>query len=1518
MSWNNNIGKPQWNGNSVNTVKSKNLVVSSITTDDIKANNISTGYLFAHSLSTNNGAISFLSNLVLNTGVIALGVTPTFLTANAGILYVNGDAVAFPSSLSTIADWSQFSAVADVNMSRSSLYNVQSISTNILSTGTLNTRSISTTNLASGNIVTNNISSGNIFFDTLNGRAGTINTLSGNNMVYSNAILSNVNSITTFTRSLNASTIIASNSITSFAISSVIVSTGYIVADVGFFNSTFNSTIFSYKGIFQSTATGVLIASNISTGFIVGSNALFSNLNTNNLNTNSISTNSISTLNLSNTNLLTKNVVLSSGLLAFDWNPAIIYNTNDNVIVSPNLYRAVRFNLGVSPTSNITNWVANAPYLQYNCAFVSGVGSFICLVNTPGSPTSPQFQFGVWGQISSNASPTAVWTLLETDAVSGITGDDYSFIDVGTGNFNTINVSSINISGSNTNVTISSINTNNISSGTANINFLYTSNIYNSNALQTNSLDVISDSQLNTLTTSGVVNTDNILNVNGLLALRSDLYGQTNDITLDVPPFTTTPQYLKDILNIREGQFETLNIFGGSTGNTILPPYRNNSIVNIGTSLISPGIVTIGGVNAELTTALTVNGITSLNGDTTINGLNTVNGFTDLNGDLTVIGLTTITGDTDITGLTSITGNTDINGACEVTGFTNLLGGLSVEAGIAVAGAMTFQGGDIIIGSSPGGGVVNNFNLYNYYNGTDIQNLTVNGSGDFRQNVNIDGTLTANILNLNSTTTKYANISTLLVSSLVGFRGSFNSLSTNSLSTGVILANRGLFNSLSTNSLSTGVILADRGLFNSLSTNYISSGIITTQELSTVNISADVFNFKEAFGQELNFKRDDGGNAGIAFYRDIDGIQEVDSGIFINNTDGFTILSASTITLLANKEINISTLKNINLNTPDGYTYAQYASTGSLYTSTINFDVGVGQGLLLQARPEEAVGLLFYRNIDGVQEIDTGLGLDNENNFTLTSFSSITIQAVNNLAIATSEQMTLIAQSNITIGTPHVDILYNANISTINTNQISTNAVYSDFLVAYNAVVASSTITRSLVSEFVSTGGLIADRATIVNDLSANNLFTTNLLTFYIGNPLPFQSPIGFNDNLNIAGNDIYNTFTLSASNISTNFISTGSLFVNNSVENSISSLRTSTGALFAGTVSSLQVNTSSITGNRALLDRIVPFRDTGTTTANLYPQSAGSQIGFGFTTAGGGFYGFGTFRSTITQVIQPALDAGAFSNVVRINGFVSTQQIFTSSIFARANVSTQLLQSSNIITSNIQTQNITGAGGTLITLGTGLQPSSSNISLGFRTDGNGGGRFGNVFAYSTFTNTIVGMTATGFVGSTVSVLNTLSTQNVMVSSINNKLYPYTSTLNIPHSTFSITGNQAGTPILLYSNIQFANQGFHRISQKAILSKNTGGPLQDIHGNIFYTVGAFPSTPSITDGYSSLPLVNQDNASTFTTLMTEFYVSSPTTRSIFYYDATANNYSARLYLGTLFDTFTPDFGNNPTRIPSIL
>ena len=1508
-SWNNNTSRPNWQGNGA-TNKSRILTPSTINADEINANYISTGYLQANSISSANGSIAFLSNLVLNTGVIALGISPTFLTAEAGVLYVNGDAVAFPSSFSTIADWSQFKAVANVDMSRSSIYNVQSISTNILSTGILTAGSISTINLASSNIGANNLSSINIGFDTLNGRAGIIGTLGGTNIVYSNAILSNLTSLTMNTRQLNTSNVLASNSITSFAISSVIVSTGYITADVGFFNSTFNSTIFSYKGIFQSTATGFLIVNNISSGNISASN--------------------ISATLISNVDQIT----LSGNRPNVPWDSAILYAPGDIIFVSPYSYVANFSNLDVNPQSNIENWAAGN-YLLGEAAFVAGVGTYSCLASGfYGSP--PNTYPDDWIIRGATNNPNSLWSITNTIANpfgGTIIGNSNSLIRVGNVSSIYMNASTIvagnlvaNVLETN-NLIANSFQTNNISSGTANIDFLYTSNIYNSNALQTNSLDVISDSQLNTLTTSGTINADgalntnNTLNLGGGMAMNSDIVGSSENITIPIPPFVI-PQYFNNLDNINEANVASLTVIGGATGNNFFPPYRNNSIVNIGLTEFSPGIVTIYGVNAELTSAFTVYGITSLNGDTTVNGLNTVNGLTDLNGDLTVIGLTTITGDTDITGLTSITGNTDINGACEITGFTNLLGGLSVEAGIAVVGAMSFQGGDFIIGSSPGGGVVNNFNLYNYYNGTDIQNLTVNGSGDFRQSVNIDNNLTVGGIIFGTVVSGSESVSTIGVSTLRAYN-----ISTIFLNAGQIKAKDGIFDAVSTNRISTTTInaintatnflnvqsiynqfysepvafpdnnvdLVNHDIINvkDLTASSISTINISTGSISTTNISADFLNFKEATGQLLNLKGEGGGSAGLGFFRDIEGIQEFDTGVAINNVDGFTMFSLSTINVRADKEVNISSLTHINLNTPNGYTYAQYASTGSLYTSTINFGLGTGQGIQLQAPPEEGVALLFYRNIDGVQEIDTAFGLDNTNNFRLTSLSSITIQAVNNIILGTSEEMALVAQSNITIATPDLIVPFNANISSINTNQISTATVFADNLIAFNGIGANNIFGNNINTLNLSTGLIQSGEldvivtnelaigagnlivlsqtgTTIQDNQSINIIAGTQLNLTSLGSDINIQALTGgdatvsadvlnlngnqaningyFGINLNTTDGYVFAKY-LSTGSIYTSTINTSTIAVNNFVGNSISTNLISTGVLASGSIFTNSYNGSNAGANLNM-------------NGNLIPTSGGITKDLG--------------------------NDGAF----RWNRlFVSTVSAITTF-----------------------TSNITGPGFAVVTQN--LYPQSAGSQLGFFGGGgtNSGGFYGQVNVRSTITQLIV-PDIVGAFSNNIRVQGNLSTQNVFVSTINRKQYPTRSTIGGPFfpSSFTLDGTTATTPQLLISSINFyAGPGNYDISQRMAFIKLTGGASVDAHGSILVASTNTLLVPDSNAGYGQVPQVNDVGHSTFTTLYTSINIGTNSfQRQYKYLDTTGGNYTGSLYLEGPVITYIPSQGINP-------
>jgi hypothetical protein len=106
-------------------------------------------------------------------------------------------------------------------------------------------------------------------------------------------------------------------------------------------------------------------------------------------------------------------------------------------------------------------------------------------------------------------------------------------------------------------------------------------------------------------------------------------------------------------------------------------------------------------------------------------------------------------------------------------------------------------------------------------------------------------------------------------------------------------------------------------------------------------------------------------------------------------------------------------------------------------------------------------------------------------------------------------------------------------------------------------------------------------------------------------------------------------------------------------------------GPLRTQDMSTITCQTSTLTANTLTLNRIFGGSLTAntTTTQNLNPFSIGAQIGFGTTVVASGFYNEGHFTSTFTRVIQPTLDAGAFSNIVSINGNISTANIFSSTI---------------------------------------------------------------------------------------------------------------------------------------------------------------------------------------------------------------------------------------------------------------
>ena len=136
-------------------------------------------------------------------------------------------------------------------------------------------------------------------------------------------------------------------------------------------------------------------------------------------------------------------------------------------------------------------------------------------------------------------------------------------------------------------------------------------------------------------------------------------------------------------------------------------------------------------------------------------------------------------------------------------------------------------------------------------------------------------------------------------------------------------------------------------------------------------------------------------------------------------------------------------------------------------------------------------------------------------------------------------------------------------------------------------------------------------------------------------------------------------------------------------------------GPLRTQDLSTITCQASTIVANTLTLNRLLGDSSNVTRTQNLYPLTVGAQIGFGSNTATAGFYNEGHFTSTFTQSIQPTLDNNAFSNIVRINGNISTPNIFSSTINSgtvtlRTGGFTQSVVSSAVAPSGTVTLNLT------------------------------------------------------------------------------------------------------------------------------------------------------------------------------------------------------------------------------------
>ena len=819
------------------------------------------------------------------------------------------------------------------------------------------------------------------------------------------------------------------------------------------------------------------------------------------------------------------------------------------------------------------------------------------------------------------------------------------------------------------------------------------------------------------------------LEVDGKINANCDLEFPTNTVYTIDHPFTGLTQYQKDVINVRNFNAEQISVVGGATGNTIEPPYRNNSVVTIGNAdgvidewLGSPAIVTINGVNGYVpgidtntTTALTVRGDLDVDYGvlTTYNGANfypydaTANAISAF-GDVNTTGALTVEGETNLLGLLTAEGSAQIVGYLNTTGLTNALGGLSVEgvanfaggvtceAGIGIIGALGLTGGNITFGSS-----IDTGNLFTNYNGTLLSNgLTVYGNTTFNGAVNIKGQEN--------------------ISSLSTFQVTTNSLKL--FETGGSLARIDFFNSNNYGAPSNSILQYESNLLidsaNSIYTAAIGEYHIYGNCNVMINSSNDIIISNVNATHPITLY---GKEVVIPTQLQVSSV----STLYVNGDTTFN----SHINLCNNNIVNVNTLDctyngqfpSINLynqsNLPLGTLAATYDDTLSLASIST---------LALQATKD----IILYTNKTNI--VGAELSVESVKDISIKSFSTLNLSADTQIVVSTQAFL-------------------------LNCSTVIKDAYVEDLLV--KDLVANTINTQTLSTLTISSGSVLSE-----------SISTTNI-----------------------------STNAVSVSNINARTISTNNI---------------STGNLYAGVISSLQMNASSINANRLGIDRITGVNNGfNTFTNNLFPNSAGSQLGYNSGgTVGGGFYNTVNARSTSTQVIFPSGEAGRFQNTIYIQ---------------------------------------------------------SNVS----------------------------------------------TQNVMVSSINNKLYPYTSTLNsfLPPntvSTYTISGTSATTPIILVPNIRFPILGNYLISNKNTITKASGGVGAEPYGSLCVSRGLFPSTFATQDGFNLIPYMNALNVSSFNTFTTSVSITDPTqmTRNLTYYDQSGHNYILNMALADIRLRYLPTQG----------
>lgn len=658
-----------------------------------------------------------------------------------------------------------------------------------------------------------------------------------------------------------------------------------------------------------------------------------------------------------------------------------------------------------------------------------------------------------------------------------------------------------------------------------------------------------------------------------------------------------------------------------------------------------------------------------------------------------------------------------------------------------------------------------------------------------------------------------------------------------------------------------------------------------------------------------------------------------------------------------------------------------FTNYGTTYLSNTNIGGTLSTNyIVVTTLPDTGDTGIVFANSNSVgkgviQGNDNTLLIVGTENVDIGAISSLTIQSGSNATFGGTNDTTIAGISSLFLFTP----------STI---RITANEGIFDI---------PQGITTQAISTLASVTGL-----GLVDELRANTISTGSITS----------------ENINI--NSI-STGVIRVTGISTNTISSGVIR-----SDAISTNNISSGFLYSGVLSTLQANASSINAGYATLNNLSGAGNI-TNTNSLYPLSATSQLGFfgALGTTSGGWYNTLNARSTNTQVITPD-SAGAFSNILTLRGFVSTQSINSSTITS-SNIFTSSLRATSITTSvqptvtnsSANPYNFVSTGIVRTTwlipnptdvavITQGLQPLNSAQTIGLITNpyntafinimcnnnlSSGTIVGGSINVSSVRANTVTGTstiftssllattinTNTGLAGTFVTgydyvssatirtntligsgagnsvitfglqpinniqnlantgvpynncfltstfsrfvstgtlITGVASTQSLVVSTINNKTYPYTSTLSVfpgGVSTFSFDGTLAVTPQVMISNITFPTLGNYLITSKMTVSKSAGGAGAEPYGSLCLSRGLFPSTFATQDGFNSIPYLNAINKSTFNTYTTSVSITdnAQLSRFLTYYDQTGHNYTIKMAIADFRIRYLPGNGNLP-------